>query len=283
MSYNLPIVPHYFTQDSAIKLPADAIRHNFLGDIEIHFIGDTHIGSRDFVEADFVAYRDSLVAKPNAYVCLMGDLTDNVLKSSVGDIYEATLSPNDQRKYAAELLFPLAKENRILGAVGGNHGQRSKKDSGLDPDELICEQLGIRERYSIGVLFIRVDLTNKGKPIRKDRRVPNYIIGLHHGRGGGRLKGSGINKLSDYAESFLTDLFVMGHTHAPSVGAPLVTYIPNNANNNMTRRETKTMVSTGWLDYRADSYPSIGMLKPTSVTPNYAVLSAYEHKVVIVN
>ena len=84
-------------------------------EIEIHPLADLHVGSREYSEKAFVAWRDMILSEPNRYVVVCGDITDNGVKSSVTSVYEAVMQPREQRIHAAELLAPL--KDRILCAT----------------------------------------------------------------------------------------------------------------------------------------------------------------------
>jgi hypothetical protein len=92
---------------------------------------------------------------------------------------------------------------RVSGRVNFTGNSRISKAIGLDILGLICRKLGIGDKYSPGFLVIRLSLP----------KTAWYIV-LHHGYGGGRLKGGKINNLQRLGNLFPNaDFILMGHTH----------------------------------------------------------------------
>lgn len=241
------------------------IRRTFDGPIEIYPISDLHIGSREFNEPAFRQLVREILAEENRYVVLVGDLIDNGIKSSVTNVYDAVMSPKEQREHAAELLFPL--KGRILCAVSGNHEYRSRKETDTDPAELILSKLGLEELFRPDIAFLDINL---GKRNDNNKRPPRYCVGVVHGSGGGMMLGAGLNKSEPFAIALGVDLLIVGHTHRPMT-APTIRLQPDAQKGLMVAREIRLLIATGWLDY--GGYPTRKMLKPVVVRPNKAILA----------
>lgn len=111
----------------------ELIQHKFLGghDITIIPIADVHLGSPECMEQDFISFIDTVANTPNTYLILGGDLIDNGTRSSVSDIFKATMSPSQQKREMANILSKV--KDRILCFVPGNHERRSGRDADDDP------------------------------------------------------------------------------------------------------------------------------------------------------
>jgi len=235
-------------------------------EIELYPISDLHVGSKEFDEAQFQKLSREIMAQPNRFVMMAGDLVDNGIKSSVSSPYDAVMQPAAQRQYAAEILQPL--QSRILAMCSGNHEYRSRKDTDTDPAELIAERLGIIELFRPDIAFVKIDL---GTRASGNVRSPKYCIALTHGSGGGMLLGAGLSKSEPFAQALGVDLLISGHSHKPAT-APSVRFECAMAKGVMVSREIRIMVATGWLEYAG--YPARKMMKPVAIRPNKAILSA---------
>lgn len=241
--------------------------------LEIHPLGDLHVGSREFDEKRFLEWRDMILEQPNRMVTLMGDILDNAVKSSVGSPYESLMQPRQQRIHAAELLEPI--KDRVIAAVGGNHCHRTTKDNDTDPMEIVLAKLNLEHLYQPELQFVYIRFPTATR--RRNRR-PNYTVLLTHGNSGGMTIGAGLNRMEPYALAMGADLMITGHTHKPAT-APLVRYMPQSSGV-MYPREVRVMVATGWLTY--NGYPARKMLRPVPIAPNYAILDGGEYKMRVV-
>ena len=234
--------------------------------IFVYGLSDLHIGSKEFNEPMFQSFVRSIFKEKNRYCVIVGDLIDNGTKNSVTGPYTATMSPREQRQYAAELLMPI--KDRILCMVAGNHERRSSKESDTDPGELIAEQLGIWELYREGTAFVSINLGERKS--NKDR-PPNYCLAVTHGASGGQLIGAGLNRADQFAIGSGADLVIMGHSHKPAV-APAARLECHHSKGVMVQRKYAIMICTAWLDY--GGYPLQMAMKSLPISPNRAWLEA---------
>lgn len=180
--------------------------------IEIHPLGDWHIGDSlsDWkMIAEKLAY---IKDTPNAYCILNGDLMDTAVASSIGDTYGAAIQPMEQLKVCVKIFSPI--KHKIIAVLPGNHENRVYKSDGIDMTEIMCAQLGIPERYSptTALLFIRF-----GKSTKMPGRTQLYTIYATHGSGGGKREGGKINRLADLASIVDCDCYIHAHTHLPVI------------------------------------------------------------------
>ena len=123
--------------------------------IELIPFADLHIGDknsdRERILRDIGYIRDH----ENVFTILHGDLMNCAIKTAVSDIYTETLSPMDELRICQDLFGPI--RDKIIFVCPGNHEERHYKTNGIDITGLMCEQLGISDRYcpTTGFIFLR--------------------------------------------------------------------------------------------------------------------------------
>lgn len=173
-------------------------------EIEIIPMADLHIGD-PLSDWSLINERIQYIKNtPHAYCILDGDLMDNGTRQSIGDVYQQTYTPNDAIKLLVRLLEPI--KDKILAACPGNHEARTYRVDGIDITDMICSQLGISDRYSPTTAFLIIKTAKA-----------SYSMYITHGSGGGRKAGGKVNRLLDLAQITDADIYVMGHTHTPTV------------------------------------------------------------------
>ncbi len=159
-----------------------------LGDFDEIFLlplADWHIGDPASDGKRITEWLDYLKKTPNAFALLNGDLMNCAIRNSVSDVY-TDLSPMEQLKQCVKLFEPI--KEKLLAVTPGNHELRIYKNDGLDLTQIMCDQLGIGERYSPAsvLLFIRFGKWRRsgrhGEPVR-------YSVYAVHGTGAGRTEG----------------------------------------------------------------------------------------------
>ena len=246
------------------------ITHRLHGfdDVEIIPFGDWHIGSKECridIIKEQIAY---ILAAPNRFCTLDGDLEDNGVKSSVTSPYDATMQPGDQMRYVAELLKPLAKAGKILCIVEGNHEYRTRKDCDISPMATIASKIDCEHLYKEEMAFLKIDL---GERSGCRYPSPKYCVLVVHGSGGGALLGSGISRAESFAMAMGCDMIIMGHTHKP-ITAPSARYVCDMSKGVMRYKEFRILIGTGYLGYAG--YPARKMMRPVAIRPSKAILSA---------
>jgi UDP-2,3-diacylglucosamine pyrophosphatase LpxH len=232
--------------------------------IDIFGISDLHMGHPGWNEPEFQKMSRFILAEPNRFIVLGGDLVDNQVKSSKGSPFEATMSPSKQREMAAEILHPL--RDRTLVIIPGNHEESSVKDTDSNPAEMIAERLDILERYRRDLAYLSISV---GERKNHKYRPTNYCVCNMHGRGAGRLMGSGLNIADASAAVMGADLFIMGHTHKSAI-APGSRFECKHSQGVMVQRDYQVMINTAWLDYVG--YAVRNMYRPTPNTISRATL-----------
>ncbi len=190
-----------------LDIPQD---HGYLIPIGDLHRGDRHLSKRGL--GKLKGYLEWVMARPNAYVFLMGDILNVASRQSKTNPFES-LSGNDEYQKAVELFAPY--KSRIIGCITGNHEQRMYKEFGFNPLAPFCRELGITYCNFTSAIRVRV-----GK--RKDRQneyLQTYWGFAHHGNGGGGSLGSALNRKTKLQEIMHgMDWYMAGHDHQLVVG-----------------------------------------------------------------
>jgi predicted phosphodiesterase len=213
-------------------------------DITIIPIADVHLGARECMEQEFISFINSIADKPNVYVCLLGDLLNNAVKSSVSNIYEELYRPSEAKRMMAKILEPI--RDRILFSVTGNHERRSSREVDADINADIMCKLDLEHLHRENVAFVKLQFGNvSGNGLRN----PTYTIVGMHGAGGGALTGASVNRneRTGYAIDNM-DALIVGHSHRPAVTQPGKIYI-DTRNNTVKIKPFKVITATSWLNW----------------------------------
>lgn len=178
-------------------------------DIYILPLADLHIGE-NACDMNYIQKLVNIIKEnENYYTILNGDLIDNAIRTSIGDVYSQTMSPKDQIKQIAELLKPI--KDKILAITNGNHEERTYRDSGIDLMEDLAVRLDLEEAYCNESAYIFVKLY----PYNGTSTSMVFTIYATHGRGGGRKEGAKAIRLADMANITDADVYIHSHTHLP--------------------------------------------------------------------
>ncbi len=164
----------------------------------------------------------TLVAE-NEDMCVIGtgDLCESTLKSSKGDIYKQVGTPQDQRDWIIERLYPI--KEKILGMTTGNHEMRIYNETGIDISKDIAEALSVPYRPE-GIL-IKI-MFGSGNEYKVDRPY-TYWGYATHGYGGARTKSAKAVKVERVATWIHADFYIMSHDHVVNI-APDIYLMPDN-------------------------------------------------------
>jgi hypothetical protein len=219
-------------------------------EIGLATIGDIHLGSQTCNEKALNEWI-AKIKKEKWYVILMGDLMENATLGSVGAVYEQTMTPQEQLRGMVDLLDPI--KDYILGGVSGNHGARTVRAAGIDPDAIISFELGVPHFGYTGVGRVQVG-------------GAHWYIVAHHGAGGGILQGSKLNMVRKLANIYpMADLYMAGHAHTDVSGSDRVFRIVNHHNKVSLAQHTRHFSGTGsLLDYQG-SYAEAKLFPPAGL------------------
>jgi hypothetical protein len=193
---------------------------NAFKEIELYPISDVHYGNPLFSQNHFDRQLKYILETPNAFCILNGDLCESSLRTSKGEIYKQVGTPQDQRDWIVERLYPL--RHKILGQDTGNHEVRIWNEIGIDISADIARALGIPYRPEGLIIKISFGDYNKGTK----GRPYTYWICFTHGYGGARTKGAKAVKVERLATWLHADCYIMSHDHVVNV-APDVYLLPD--------------------------------------------------------
>ena len=171
--------------------------------INLYPLGDVHVGSPQFRRDAFERWIKTISEDERGYVVIVGDLMDIATKNSKTNIWEASMTPSEQKQYVVEALEPI--KDKILGVVPGNHEYRMMREVGVNPLYDVCCKLNIEHVYRESACFIKLGVgCSKKNP---DRQV-QYGIALVHG--------ASQNKHDNFSNGIDgIDLIFSGHDHKP--------------------------------------------------------------------
>lgn len=246
------------------------IPHRFEEDIIIYPLGDVHLGAAEHDAEAWEAVRKEILSQPNAYICLVGDLLNNGVKTSISNVYEETLRPRDAKKLMVKMLEPL--RDRCLCLVSGNH-ERRNKDVDNDVTYDIAAKLDLEDVYRQNIAFLNI-----GIGTRKDTGGANqsFCIGVTHGTGGGIYTGATVNRNERFGNIDGLDCLIVGHTHKGAVTRPSKLVI-DAANNQVVQRDFLVVSCVSWMAY--GGYAVQKMLQPAAYgQPQKLLLRGTEYR-----
>jgi len=240
--------------------------------IELYPVADVHVGAQEFKEKEFLAFVDYVAKTDNAYVILLGDLINNAIKSSVNNVYNETMSPQQQKLWIVENLKPIA--HKILAMTDGNHERRSKKETDNNITQDIAMMLGIQDKYQENDIKLKVRFGNwKGHQPKKLA----YNIYATHGFSVGRRIGGVMNNLELSALNYENvDVYIIAHAHKKAVYKNTA-FLFDDRNNNVIERERYFVLTSSWTGY--SGYAKQKMLIPNAYGTVKITLSGIEKKV----
>jgi ABC-type oligopeptide transport system ATPase subunit len=183
--------------------------------VRLYVCGDWHVGARGCDHASLERTIRHIEKDTDGYVILMGDLAECINKkdrrhdsNAIHPRFKDDLNNliGNQERYCRKLLQPLAKENRILALLQGNHERAFELKDDYSMSRNLCEDLDVPYGGYSCVLAWNFRLNHAG-----GRRI---IIHAHHGAGGGRTRGSKLNKLEAQEQVIEgADIYLRAHAH----------------------------------------------------------------------
>lgn len=242
---------------------------NTQGQVKVYAVGDLHAGAIQANLKGWEKFNQIILDDPKAYVIFLGDLMNNATKSSVSNPYEDIMRPRDQKIYLKEHLMDLAKADRILAILPGNHENRSLKDADDSPLYDVAAKLDLEDIYRDNLAVVKLTVgTCK----------PNaYAILATHGSGGGKLTGSTVNNYERFAATWDgIDIFCFGHSHKPFITKPAKSVF-DTTHNYVSQRNTVVMCVPSWLAY--SGYPVRNLMGPAhQADPDQPMVALFSGK-----
>lgn len=239
------------------------------GQVKVYAVGDLHAGAIQANLKGWERFNQIILDDPKAYVIFLGDMMNNATKSSVSNPYEDVMRPRDQKIYLKEHLADLAKADRILAILPGNHENRSLKEADDSPLYDVAAKLDLEDIYRDNLAVIKLNVGTT--------RLNTYMILATHGSGGGKFTGSSVNNYERFASNWEgIDIFYFGHSHKPFVTKPNKVYVDPNKT---IVKQHDTIVTTGasWLAY--GGYPIRGLMGPShQADPDQPMVTLFSGK-----
>lgn len=252
----------------------EMIVHRFPGNVRIYPISDVHLGASGHLADEWDAFCRSVLRQPDVFLILNGDLINNSTRSSVGNIFEETMRPREQKSRMVEMLTPL--RDRILCFTTGNHERRSIKDADDDPTYDIACKLDLEDLYRPNIAFLKLMLGTDNRRDGADRANRCYYFAVTHGAGGGIYTGATVNRNERFGNIIDgLDCLVVGHTHKGTVSKPEKLVI--DAHNNQVLLKHYTVISSvSWMAY--GGYAAQKMLLPSQAGDPQTIKLSASHK-----
>ena len=232
------------------------------------------------MEQRFIQFIKEVKETPNVYLILGGDLIDNGTRSSVSDVFEATMSPSQQKKEMATILSEVS--DRILCFVPGNHERRSGRDADDDPVYDIATKMDLETLYRKNIAFLKIQLGVKERAFGSQssgEQRPCYMIVVTHGAGGGIYTGAAVNRNERFGYVIDgMDALVVGHTHKPFTTQPGKIKI-DPYNNKVSIKPFRVICATSWLEY--GGYAARQMLLPATHSLQKIVLKGKGKEIIV--
>lgn len=185
--------------------------------LRIYPLADLHIGDPHCMMHEVRRRIKIIMNDPYGITILNGDLLNAATRNSVSDVYGDPLNPGQQADTLISILRPLAQAGKIAASDMGNHEARIYKESGIDIMAMVCESLGIRDRYNAEsvMIFLRFGRRNgHGRHIHKNQ-AQWYSLFATHGSGGGAGRAATVSKLDKMSHRICADVYLHSHTHYP--------------------------------------------------------------------
>jgi len=167
--------------------------------IDVIFIGDSHIGHKNFNKKKFLEAIEWVKQKDNRFAILMGDLIECLTKTHSPAGATRSKDPNDiQVEKLIKWITPIA--DKILISIAGNHEERTLKSA----DFTILKQphmlLGIEYRHYQASVRLQMDNIS-------------YRGYVHHGGGASTKPDFQLRKFIYNSGKLNLDFMAIGHIH----------------------------------------------------------------------
>ena len=212
-------------------------------------IGDMHVGAKGFCRDKFENLVNWICEEKNCYTIGMGDFADCIVHLDT-DRYDAECVDLDfntvekQYRYIREWLGKLAKKDKLLCILQGNHEHFIQQHYGHEICNRLSYDLGVRNMGVQGLIKLTLEEDYK----TKKNKSHAFTIFVHHGACSGRSTGSVVNRIEEFAEAYDADIFAQGHSHKKfaHIQARWKISDQRDGDGNLTLKEKKTaFLNTG--------------------------------------
>lgn len=252
------------------------------GKIRLYFPGDFHYGNRSVDKQAARRLIKRVANDPDGYAILMGDIIDGItyrdrkhrfnpeaVDPDIVSLDKINVAVDEELRYAANELKPLALKNKLWGMVAGNHDDDVADQYGVAAMQRLASEmrLGAHEGRRVwttqrcGWVKVQFNLARDGRG-----RAPLVVHVLaHHGWGGGRTPGTKLNKVVALANNFPDfEIVAMGHVHDPVIKVEARGHVRNER---IAEKPCVLLLTGAWMknwpehkSYQEDkAYPFVAM------------------------
>lgn len=180
------------------------ITHKIPVGSKIWNLGDVHWASPECDRNMVLRATEEIASDPLAYWVSTGDLFDVNIRSGK----HLSLGAMNVAQELDQMAIHFDKiAGKCLGIVKSNHHHRVEKETSLCLDELFLLKLGLPAELALGYTGVLRLVADSGQKM-------SWLVCMHHGTGGGRLRGSkavALERLEHVV--YGCDIFLEGHTH----------------------------------------------------------------------
>jgi len=198
-------------------------------------LGDVHYGNpcfTEYSEEKLDGYIDYILDNEGVYTSLMGDMIESANPHST---FKLKITPQEQYEWIYDKFEPLAKANKIISILCGNHEEWIYNDKGFDVVKTMSKGLNVPYLGNSGYVGMKI-----GKQF--------YTSYLTHPRSGVTKKSSKVRMLEDLGSIHNVDIIFCGHIHAIMVEEQ-ITRVPNFVTGEVDNKK-QLLVSTGsFIEY----------------------------------
>lgn len=234
-------------------------------DIKLYPVADVHLGAIECMEEKWEKFREMILADPNAYLILAGDLITNGIRYAVGNPFLQVYRPREQKRLMVQHLEPL--RDRILCMVGGNHEYRTDKETDSSPAYDIASKLDLEDVYRDSIAFLKLQF---GDSKSCGSTNPAYSFAVTHGFGSSIYTTNAAMRAERFGMSIDgIDAIIVGHIHKPQ-NFPVGKYLVDNRNERVSIKPFEVFVCTSWME--GSEYAARKLLQPTVFSLNHMEL-----------
>lgn len=179
-------------------------------ELHLYFLHDVHLGSSEHSTAKLNAFLQIVQEDLMARVLVIGDMCENVVPGSKGDIFYQIYSPHEQKYRTKEIFADLHKAGKLLAVVPGNHERnRITRTTSMFPLYDACVMAGCESAYRQHFAFVDIGLGYRKRKSSAGRGAQQRYVGfITH-----RAKDQVNFHSADTIEGI--DFFAFGHDHNP--------------------------------------------------------------------
>ena len=200
--------------------------------IELAPLYDVHIGSRELDESMLDRHLDWIARTPNVFSWLGGDEIENKTAKQAHMGHDP-LSPEEQLLNATKKFAKI--QHKLLFEVAGNHGDRTRQQSGMDSGKRLADNLRLPYFPDYAMLTIKW----------RDHKFRGLI---HHGAGGGVTPGSQRNSARKELTWFHPDFLWTGHLHQTLIDTVKIS-CTDQKTDRAYEKDALVMISPSYLKY----------------------------------